>query len=51
VDYIAIVDRDTLQPAPRIEAPILVALAVRIGKTRLIDNLTLPDDALSNLPE
>jgi len=49
VDYIAIVDRDTLQPAPRIEAPILVALAVRIGKTRLIDNLPLPDDTLSNL--
>jgi len=51
VDYIAIVDRDTLHSAPRLDTPVLVALAVYIGKTRLIDNLTLPDDALSNLPE
>lgn len=49
VDYIAIMDRDTLQRVQRIEAPILVALAVHIGKTRLIDNLPLPDDTLSNL--
>jgi pantoate--beta-alanine ligase len=48
-DYIAIVDRDTLQPVPRLDTPVLVALAVYIGKTRLIDNLTLPDDSLSNL--
>jgi len=51
VDYIAIVDRDTLQQVQRIEAPVLAALAVYIGKTRLIDNLTLPEDGLSNLPE
>jgi len=51
VDYIAIVDLDTLQPVQRADAPVLVALAVFIGKTRLIDNLSLPDAALSNLPE
>lgn len=51
VDYVAIVDADTLEPVPRLEAPALVALAVYIGKTRLIDNLTLPDDGASNLPE
>ena len=51
VDYIAIVDRDTLQPAPRLDTPVLVALAIYIGQTRLIDNLTLPEDGLSNLPE
>ncbi|MFH1969093.1 MAG: pantoate--beta-alanine ligase [Verrucomicrobiota bacterium] len=51
LDYIAIVDRDTLQPAPRLDNPVLAALAVYIGKTRLIDNLTLPEDGLSNLPE
>jgi len=51
VDYIAIVDRDTLQRAPRLDTPVLVALAVYIGQTRLIDNLTLPEDGLSNLPE
>lgn len=51
VDYIAIVDRATLQPAPRLDIPVLVALAIYIGQTRLIDNLTLPEDGLSNLPE
>ena len=51
VDYIAIVDRDTLQRAPRLDTPVLVALAIYIGKTRLIDNLTLPEDGLSNLLE
>jgi len=51
VDYIEIVDRDTLQPASRLDTPVLVALAIYIGKTRLIDNLPLPDTALSNLPE
>jgi len=39
VDYIDIVDPDSLQPVPRIERRVLVALAVRIGTTRLIDNL------------
>lgn len=51
VDYIAIVDADTLQPIATLNAPVLVALAVYIGKTRLIDNLTLPENGLSNLPE
>ncbi|MBI2437972.1 MAG: pantoate--beta-alanine ligase [Lentisphaerae bacterium] len=50
MDYIAIVDLDTLQPVEQLAAPVLVALAVYIGKTRLIDNLVLPDDGLSNLP-
>ncbi len=47
IDYIAIVDRDTLQRVPRLDTPVLVALAVYIGKTRLIDNLLLPDDTLT----
>ncbi len=41
IDYISIVDPDTMQPVPRIAGPVLVALAVRIGRTRLIDNLTV----------
>ncbi len=41
VDYISIVDADTLQPVEQIERPVLAALAVRIGRTRLIDNLTI----------
>jgi pantoate--beta-alanine ligase len=32
------VDLETLKPVSRIEAPALVAAAVYVGKTRLIDN-------------
>ncbi len=40
-EYIEIVDSITLEHQATISGEILVALAVRIGKTRLIDNLTL----------
>ena len=39
IDYIAVVDPDTMQPVERISGPVLLALAVRIGPARLIDNL------------
>lgn len=39
VDYIDIVDPESMQPVPHIERRVLIALAVRIGSTRLIDNL------------
>jgi pantoate--beta-alanine ligase len=39
VDYISVVDPASMQPVQRIEQPVLIALAVRIGSTRLIDNL------------
>jgi pantoate--beta-alanine ligase len=39
IDYISVVDPASMQPVQRIERPVLVALAVRIGSTRLIDNL------------
>jgi pantoate--beta-alanine ligase len=39
VDYVEVVDADTLTGRPRIEGRTLVALAVWIGKARLIDNL------------
>lgn len=39
IDYISVVDPETLAPLERIDAPALIALAVRIGGTRLIDNL------------
>jgi pantoate--beta-alanine ligase len=47
VDYISIVDPDTLQPVEQITGPVLVALAVRFGPTRLIDNLILDPAGLS----
>jgi len=37
-DYAVVVDPETLEPPGRLGGPALVALAVRIGKTRLIDN-------------
>ncbi len=50
IDYIEIVDANTFVPITKIDKnPILIALAVKIGTTRLIDNLMLPDDRLSNL--
>jgi len=39
IDYIEIVDAANLAPQPSAEGPCLIALAVRIGKSRLIDNL------------
>lgn len=51
IDYIAIVDNGTLQPVAQLDTPVLVALAVYIGRTRLIDNLVLPENGLANLPE
>lgn len=38
VDYVEIVDPDTLEELERVEGEALMAMAVYIGKTRLIDN-------------
>lgn len=39
VDYAEVVDATTFQPVERIDGPVVLPLAVRIGGTRLIDNL------------
>jgi pantoate--beta-alanine ligase len=39
VDYVAVVDPETLQPKEPKELPLLLATAVFFGKTRLIDNI------------
>jgi len=44
VEYAAIVDRDHFQPVERIEGPAVAAVAARVGKTRLIDNVVLEAD-------
>jgi pantoate--beta-alanine ligase len=41
IDYISIVDADTLQDVNRIAGKVLIAIAARFGSTRLIDNLTV----------
>lgn len=38
IDYVEIVDAESLNPIDTVDRPTLVAVAVRIGKTRLIDN-------------
>ncbi|MFH1216024.1 MAG: pantoate--beta-alanine ligase [Pseudomonadota bacterium] len=38
IDYVAVVDSDTLSPSELITGKSLLALAVKIGRTRLIDN-------------
>jgi pantoate--beta-alanine ligase len=43
-DYAAIVDFETLKPLERLHGLVLVALAVRFGSTRLIDNILLRVD-------
>lgn len=41
IDYIAICDPETLADIRTINGPALMALAVKVGKTRLIDNMLL----------
>lgn len=42
IDYIAVVDRDSLEPVAKIDdSEVLIAIAVRFGKVRLIDNVIL----------
>ena len=38
-EYLALVDPETLAPVDRVEAPVLIAVAARVGRARLIDNL------------
>jgi len=41
VEYVSVADAETLAELEAIEGPAMVSLAVRIGKTRLIDNVTV----------
>lgn len=38
IDYVEMVDADSMQPVEQAQGPVLCAMAVYIGKTRLIDN-------------
>lgn len=40
IDYISVVDANTMQPVQDITSPVLIAMAVYIGSTRLIDNFS-----------
>ena len=41
IDYISIVDSELLHPVEVIDAPVMIALAVRVGPARLIDNIVV----------
>ncbi len=40
-EYLALVDPDSLQPVERVDGRVLLAVAARVGDTRLIDNAVL----------
>ena len=41
IDYVEVVDWKNLEPVETINGSVLVAIAVYIGKTRLIDNFIM----------
>ncbi len=43
IDYVAVVEAETLQPVERVAGRVLVPLAVWIGRARLIDNLLVEE--------
>ena len=49
IDYVSVSDPVTLQELETIEAPALISLAIRIGGTRLIDNLIVGEKRPSPL--
>ncbi len=46
VDYLAVVDPDTFLPPADFHHDVMVAGAIRIGKTRLIDNIRISKRAI-----
>ena len=44
IDYVSIAEPETLEEIVEIDRPTLVSLAVYIGRTRLIDNITLGEN-------
>lgn len=47
VEYVEAVDAETLHTVSRIVGKVLIAMAVHVGKARLIDNITIDTDALT----
>ena len=44
IEYVEIVDAVTMQPVTELKEQVMIALAVRFGKTRLIDNIMIPQN-------
>jgi pantoate--beta-alanine ligase len=49
-EYLALVASETLQPVDRIDGEILVALAARVGRARLIDNTLITANSVNGRP-
>jgi len=47
IDYVSVAGANDLEELKVVDRPTLVSLAVRIGRTRLIDNITLEMDVPS----
>lgn len=47
LDYVSVADPETLRELSQVEDRALLSLAVYIGKTRLIDNLLLPEGGIA----
>ena len=41
IDYVAAIDPITLKPAEQVSGPVVLAIAARVGTTRLIDNIII----------
>jgi pantoate--beta-alanine ligase len=50
VEYLEVVDPQELQPLPRIEGGALLAGAILVGRTRLIDNREVVGPSMSSVP-
>jgi pantoate--beta-alanine ligase len=49
VEYLEVADLETMQTPARVEGPVAIIGAVRVGRTRLIDNVIYPPGALAGL--
>lgn len=49
-EYVALVDGDSLEPVTEVTRPALLALAVRVGAVRLIDNVVLAPGVDDRIP-
>ncbi|MBI4465711.1 MAG: pantoate--beta-alanine ligase [Acidobacteria bacterium] len=45
LEYARVVNPQNLEPVQHVDGPVLAAVAVRFGKTRLIDNMTIVPDS------
>ena len=50
VEYFELVDPDTLEAVAVVEGPVLAVTAVRVGRTRLIDNMLFQPHSQQTTP-